>query len=294
MVEQPGWRTRGHGNIREVRSVIAHHDAARQSPTTFNTVVQNGRPGLPGPLSQFTLRRDGTIHVVAAGVSWHAGQNINDAIYGNYYSLGIEAGNDGLGEPWPDVQINAYVALCGELAKAFGLPVSRIRGHREIAPRRKIDPAGINMNHFRARVRKYINGSGSNAKKPDPVFYDLYNEDFPMRMPKGGKLKPGGAKRLRWEAVTVPSVLREHDLVIGSMSGIHIHTINTWKYITKDNAEQRWGVSSKRPGGVGALMRDGWVHGNAGTSMVIPKGVAVLHIAYATDGDWSLSISPRK
>src|SRR5690606_25500009 len=83
VVEQPGWRTRGHGSFRGVRSVIAHHDAARQSPTTFNTIVQNGRPGLPGPLSQFALRRDGTIHVVAAGVSWHAGNNINDALYGN-------------------------------------------------------------------------------------------------------------------------------------------------------------------------------------------------------------------
>lgn len=154
VVEQWGWRSRGHGPMGEVRSVICHHDAARQPPDTFNTVVQNGHGSLPGPLAQFALRRDGTIHVVAAGLSYHAGANVNPSLYGNSHAIGIEAGNDGVGEPWPARQLQAYYALCAELCKEFGLPVSRVRGHKEIAPQRKIDPHGINMDVFRGEVAR--------------------------------------------------------------------------------------------------------------------------------------------
>ena len=290
VVEQPGWRTRGHGSFLGVRSVIAHHDTGKHRPDQFNTVIQTGHSTLAGPLSQFALRRDGTIHVVAAGVSWHAGNNINDSLYGNYYSIGIEAGNDGVGEPWPTRQYNAYVALCGELAKAFDLPVSRIMGHKEIAPSRKIDPT-FNMGQFRSRVTQYLkkpNGGGS-AAPSTPEYY----EDYPMLLPAGGKLKKGGATALRWETVTVP-VLREHDLIIACRTGVHIGTINTWKYITKNQAEQRWGVSNKRPGGVGALTKNAWVHGNTALSLIVPRGVGVLHIAYASETPVSVTIAPRK
>lgn len=161
VVEEYGWKWRGHGGMGKVRSIITHHDAADQSPTTFNTVIRDGRAGLPGPLSQFALRRDGTIHVVAAGKSYHAGSNKNPWLYGNSHSIGIEAGNDGVGEPWTQRQLDAYVALCAELVKEFGLKPKRVRGHREITSR-KIDPAGINMNWFRSRVTQYIN----NDRKP--------------------------------------------------------------------------------------------------------------------------------
>src|SRR5690606_37598702 len=193
VVEQPGWRNRGHASFRGVRSIIAHHDTGRHAPNVFNTVIQTGHSTLAGPLSQFALRRDGTIHVVAAGVAWHAGTNINDALYGNYYSIGIEAGNNGVGERWPQRQLDAYVALCGELAKAFGLSADRVRGHKEIAPSRKIDPAGINMNDFRARVRSYMNRSGGSPAAPKT------NPEVHMKdLPKGGKLKPGGATKLAY------------------------------------------------------------------------------------------------
>lgn len=184
VVEEWGWKTRGHGPMSAVRSVICHHDAANQSPTTFNTVVRDGRSGLPGPLAQFAIRRDGTIHVVAAGLSYHAGSNVNPSLYNNSYALGIEAGNNGVGEPWPRKQIDAYEALCAELCKAFRLPVSRVRGHKEIAPSRKIDPAGINMDHFRAAVARRMTGGGGAAPaapaKPTPSL--LLKEDSFMTL----------------------------------------------------------------------------------------------------------------
>ena len=170
VVEQPGWKTRGHGPMGPVRSIICHHDAAKHDPKTFNSVVQNGHSTLAGPLAHFALRRDGTIHVVAAGLAYHAGVVSSPETYGNSYSIGIEAGNDGLGEPWPDVQLRAYKALCAELCKAFGLPASRVQGHKEVAsPRgRKPDPAGIDMAAFRRDVAALMKPGGGGAAPAAP------------------------------------------------------------------------------------------------------------------------------
>lgn len=181
VIEQPGWRTRGHGQMGQVRSVIAHHDAANQAPGTFNTAIQNGHLKLAGPLSHFALRRDGTIHVVAAGLCYHAGATINNSLYANNYSVGIEAGNNGLGEPWPRRQLDAYEQLCAELCKAFGLGADRVRGHKEIAAPlgRKPDPAGINMQWFRDAVaRRMSGGGGSTPSAPGGIESMAFNDSF--------------------------------------------------------------------------------------------------------------------
>lgn len=169
VVEEYGWRTRGHGGISTIQSVICHHDAANLPPDRFNTVIRDGHGGLPGPLAQFALRQDGTIHVVAAGLCYHAGSVIASG-YNNSHAIGIEANNNGVGEPWPDVQRRAYVALCGELVKAFGLSSSSTRGHKEVAYPlgRKIDPYGISMSDFRSKVSVYISGGGSGGGTPPP------------------------------------------------------------------------------------------------------------------------------
>ena len=74
VVERPGWRTRGHGQMSGVRCVVLHHTAG---PATGEApslgVVENGRPDLPGPLAQLVLGRSGTWYVVAAGLCHHTG-----------------------------------------------------------------------------------------------------------------------------------------------------------------------------------------------------------------------------
>lgn len=167
VVEEWGWRTRGHGGMNSVQSVVCHHDAANLPPNRFNTVIRDGHSSLAGPLAQFALRQDGTIHVVAAGLCYHAGRVFANG-YNNSNAVGIEANNSGVGEPWPDVQIRAYIALCGELAKAYNFPVENVRGHKEVAIPfgRKIDPNGINMSDFRRKVGEYVKGA---APAPAPV-----------------------------------------------------------------------------------------------------------------------------
>jgi lysozyme len=120
------------------------------------------------------LGRDGTVFVVSNGVAWHAGATINDNIYGNYNSLGIEAENTGTGQAWPEVQVNAYAKLCALLCKHYGLSVDRVKGHKEIcAPAgRKVDPANLpgDMNGLRSRVTGYM--TGGNAGTPPATTKD--------------------------------------------------------------------------------------------------------------------------
>src|SRR5690348_10467069 len=122
VAEQPGWRTRGHGDIGQVRGVICHHTAG---PAKGNMpslrVVTEGRPDLSGPLAQLCLGRDGTFFVVAAGRAFHAGAGMWHGISsGNTSFIGIEAENTGLGEPWPDVQMDAYRRGVAAILKKVG------------------------------------------------------------------------------------------------------------------------------------------------------------------------------
>lgn len=150
-----GWGSRGHGSMGTIRGIVAHHTAGPKSGNTPSlNVVAYGRPGLSGPLAQIFLARDGTVYLVAAGVSWHAGR-VNNSNYSNSHAIGIEAENTGLSNdsPWPAHQVDAYAKLCKALCDEFGLSTSRVRGHKEVcSPRgRKIDPT-MNMDQFRAKV----------------------------------------------------------------------------------------------------------------------------------------------
>jgi hypothetical protein len=152
VAEQSGWKTRGHGGLSGVSAIICHHTAG---PATGEApslgVVQNGRTGLPGPLSQLVLGRSGTVYVVAAGLAYHAGTTFQ-SWQGNAYTIGIEAEATGT-SPWPAVQYEAYVRLCKALADHYRVPYDRVLGHKEVASPlgRKIDP-NLDMAAFRAAV----------------------------------------------------------------------------------------------------------------------------------------------
>jgi hypothetical protein len=163
VVEVPGWETRGHGPMADCRAIVCHHTAGAKSGNYPSlNVVAYGRAGLAGPLSQFGIGRDGTIYVIAAGQAAHAGKDsqVHPAEARNRYSIGIEAENTGMGEPWGDAIMESYVRLVRALCDEFKLPVSRVYGHKEIAYTasgrlgRKIDPAGFSMDTFRSAVQR--------------------------------------------------------------------------------------------------------------------------------------------
>ncbi|MEO1569165.1 MAG: N-acetylmuramoyl-L-alanine amidase [Pseudomonadota bacterium] len=81
--------------------------------------------------------------------AWHAGvsswQGDEDL---NSRSIGIEIANggwdmplpDGTPPPYPDVQIDAVIALCQSILARHAIPQARIVAHSDIAPARKDDP----------------------------------------------------------------------------------------------------------------------------------------------------------
>lgn len=154
--EVDGWQTRGHGPFFGLNTIVCHHTAtpsgaAGNYPSL--RVVRDGRSDLPGPLSQLGLGRDGTVYVIAAGVAYHAGATFFQR-QDNWHALGIEAEHDGL-SPWPEIQLSAYVRLVAALADHYGIPLSNVQGHKEVATPlgRKVDP-NFDMTEFRARVKR--------------------------------------------------------------------------------------------------------------------------------------------
>jgi len=125
------------------------------------------------------LDRQGIVYVMAAGATNTNGSggpldNV-PADSMNSYAIGIEAGNDGVGEPWPHAQQAGYVQLVNALRGAYGIPTGHVRAHFEWAPSRKVDPAGPsqwskpsgggsgnmwNMDAFRASVAGDTGGGG--------------------------------------------------------------------------------------------------------------------------------------
>ncbi len=169
-----GWASRGHGTMGSIQSVICHHTAGPKSGNSPSlNVVAYGRPGLSGPLAQLFLARDGTVYLVAAGISYHAGR-VSSNRYANSHAIGIEAEATGL-DSWPAHQIEEYAKLCKALCKEFGLSTSRVQGHKEVAvPRgRKPDP-NFSMSDFRKKVGGakggVSSGGGTSGGSSSPTY----------------------------------------------------------------------------------------------------------------------------
>jgi N-acetylmuramoyl-L-alanine amidase len=69
--------------------------------------------------------------------AWHAGRSAYQGRSGvNSFSVGIE--NVGIGDDWPDAQVEANRAIIAALFAAY--PVTDVVGHQDVAPGRKGDP----------------------------------------------------------------------------------------------------------------------------------------------------------
>lgn len=171
--EVSGWKTRGHGQMTSVETIVCHHTAG---PATGNYpslgVVRDGRAGLPGPLAQLGLGRDGTVYVIAAGVAYHAG-DVRSTAYNNWRAIGIEAEATGV-TTWPEVQMDAYARLCAALCDHYDVPASRVLGHKEVCSPagRKIDP-NFDMAAFRGRIANLEDPMADYAKQLDNIQADL-------------------------------------------------------------------------------------------------------------------------
>jgi hypothetical protein len=148
----PGWETRGSSTF-SPRGAVAHWTAGPRGTTkrpSLNIVV-NGRPGLPGPLANVYLDRNGIAVVCAAGRANHAGVGGWRGLTANSQVFGTEAECGGDGD-WTPAQRRAYPLVNAAYCSLGGFDHSMVCGHSEWAPTRKIDIRDWPMNLMRAQV----------------------------------------------------------------------------------------------------------------------------------------------
>jgi endonuclease/exonuclease/phosphatase family metal-dependent hydrolase len=179
VVEVDGWRDRGRPGSFAPVGVLCHHTATKKSTSDAAVVrlLRVGRSDLPGPLCQIGLARDGTVYLIAAGRANHAGRAKASGTVaagdGNELYIGIEAFNDGVGEPWPTVQREAYELVCAVLSvKITGNSAQTVRGHKETSVTGKIDPRGIDMGKFRTDVAAKMKALTTPPPAPKPPAVD--------------------------------------------------------------------------------------------------------------------------
>jgi len=97
--------------------------------------------------AHYLVDEDGEIIqlVDEAARAWHAGAAFWDGETDvNSRSVGIEIQNPGHLEcplpPYPDVQMEAVIALCRDIMARHGISPLRVVGHSDVAPARKADP----------------------------------------------------------------------------------------------------------------------------------------------------------
>jgi hypothetical protein len=145
-----GWenRARGSGGFNGMPiGIVWHHTASSASVNSDLSYMIDGSPD--EPIGNLLLDREGIVWPIAAGGANTQGKG-GPAWFsrgtcpidsGNSNLFGMEVANNGVGEQWPQAQIDAYFAASNALNAHFGnLPTDLIT-HHEWAEDRKIDPA---------------------------------------------------------------------------------------------------------------------------------------------------------
>ena len=179
--EHDGWQQRhrssGGYNGGPV-GIIVHHTASPASWDGQRDVDFIAVGCDVAPMANLYLDRKGQWWVLAAGASNTNGKGgpwgplpLDSA---NSRVIGIEAGNDGVGEAWPEVMQDSYVAGVAALAGHYGVDTGNVLAHHEWAPARKVDPAGPSRLRRRQRLEELGHGhlpcrGRCQAGQPEPA-----------------------------------------------------------------------------------------------------------------------------
>jgi len=211
--------------------VMVHHTASGRSADGWGDANYCTFSSENRPVCNIYLARDGRVWVCAGGATNTNGSGTcphcgaSDSM--NSRAIGIEAGNDGVGEAWPTAQQDAYVVLVGALCANYGIGNSAIVSHFEYAPDRKVDPAGPSrwskpsgggggnkwrMDEFRAAVA----GSGG-APIPPPTPTPTQEDDVAVAITAPDD--PAGMI-FAWNGVGINWITSDDQLAVGYITGV--------------------------------------------------------------------------
>jgi hypothetical protein len=187
--EVDGARERGHGDFGTIRWVLWHHTGNRNE--TDDGIAHHPSLGLA---ANMLIHPDGRAAITGFGVAWHGGEGVypgipEDGI--NQVSIGIECAHSGAhGDPWPQVQMRAMIAVGGAISWFLGTtcPPDHQIAHKEWAG---------------ADNPLHINKQG----KPDPVDIDMdwFRDEIAKRAAAG----PSGSGRDEWMSEDIKQLIRE-------------------------------------------------------------------------------------
>jgi len=153
VVECAGWETRARssGGFPETPlGVQWHHTASQTTPENDTNYQINADDA---PIGNMTLMRDGSVWLIAAGAANTAGKGGPLTLSrgtipqdsANTRTVAMEVANNGVGEKWPEVQVNAYFTCSNAINKRLGNLPSDVFTHAIGTGNgwtdRKIDPA---------------------------------------------------------------------------------------------------------------------------------------------------------
>lgn len=151
VVEYSGWETRARssGGYASGRPwcVVWHHTASNTTAANdanYMCHVSDNRP-----ICNLMVDRSGTVWVLAAGCTNTNGsgrartftRGTVPADSMNSYAVGMELCNTGVGESFPQVQIDAAFKASIAITERAGLLPGDVCTHQDYAPDRKVDPA---------------------------------------------------------------------------------------------------------------------------------------------------------
>lgn len=156
VVTHGDWASRGSASF-DPKGVVCHHTGPWSTVPAMVELCIRGRRDLPGPLCHAVLAPDGVFHVIAGGRANHAGPGGWKGLSGNSSVVGVEAMHSGAaGAVWPALQRRAYSQGVAAICELLKVNEAMVCGHKEWAPGRKVDPAGIDMARFRAEVAVWL------------------------------------------------------------------------------------------------------------------------------------------
>jgi N-acetylmuramoyl-L-alanine amidase len=131
--------------VRPPDMVVLHYTGMASGPAALERL----RDPAAKVSSHYLVEEDGRVFALVPEErrAWHAGVSFwAGELDINGLSIGVEVVNPGheFGyRPFPEVQIAAVIALLDDVRGRWTIPDSRILGHSDVAPARKVDPGEL-------------------------------------------------------------------------------------------------------------------------------------------------------
>lgn len=173
VIEVDGWqyRARSSGGFASGRPVcvMEHHTASGPGSDGWPDANYICFGDEDAPIANLYVNRAGTVWVCAGGATNTNGKGQSmtfsrgtvPADSMNTWAVGIEVGNDGVGEAWPRVQVDALMLTANTVNRRCGNLPTDLAGHVHYSPGRKIDPARAAAVEGPWQPVDMANGSGS-------------------------------------------------------------------------------------------------------------------------------------